>query len=113
MALPSDDANRPSEPPLIFDSHGQALQRLVSRSVPQDELSSVIETVVSNVSAAGIVKYLQGNDAQTFVDIMDLACHYAISSLNKWFIDLLSNPLFLLFRRLIHSIFHNESEGNA
>jgi len=74
-----ENAN-PPKPPLVSDSDRRALQRLVGRAVPQNELPSVIETIVSNVKAPDIVKTLQGNDAQTFADIMDEACHHAITS---------------------------------
>ncbi|KAF9780778.1 kinase-like domain-containing protein [Thelephora terrestris] len=50
-----------------------ALRRLVGGAVPQDELPSVIEMVVSNLKAANIVQILQGSDAQTFIDVVDQA----------------------------------------
>ena len=78
--LPSRDTNHPSEPPLISDSDRQALKRLVSRAVTQDELLSVIGTIVSNVKAANLIVELEGGDAQTFADIIDEACHHVIPS---------------------------------
>ena len=78
LPLFPDDTNRPSEPPLVSGSDRRALQRLVSRAVSQDELSSVIETVLSNVKAADIVKCLQGREAQAFTDVIDEACHHPI-----------------------------------
>ena len=63
--------DRVSEPPPISDSHRRGLQRLVSGSVPQDQLASLIENTVSNVKAAAIVKFLQESDAQIFIDVMD------------------------------------------
>ena len=87
--LPLRDANHPSKPPLISDSDRRALKRLVSSTVPNDELLSVIGTIVSNVKAANIVTELEGNDAQTFADIIYEACHHAIPSLRigplTWF----------------------------
>lgn len=75
------DANNPSKQSPIPDSDVRALQRFVSGTVPQDELSSVIETVVSNVKVTDIVRCLQGSDAQAFIDLMDEARHHAIASL--------------------------------
>jgi len=90
--LPGDAA--PSKPH-ISHSDRRALQRLVDRSVPLDELPTLIETIVSNVKAPDIVKTLQGNGAQTFADITNEACHHSISSQRNWPIDLLPNPLFV------------------
>ena len=78
-SLPPGDSSRQSEPALIPDSEKRALQRLASRAVPQDELSSTIETIVSKVKAADVAKYIQENDAQTFIDVIDEACHHATS----------------------------------
>lgn len=39
--------------------------------MPNDELASLIETIVSRVEADNIVKLLQGDDAQMFIDVMD------------------------------------------
>ena len=50
------------------------LLRLVSGAVPQIEIPSVIETIVTNTKAAAIVETLQGNDAQTFIDVVDAVC---------------------------------------
>ena len=71
---------------------------MVSRAVPQDELLSVIETIVSNVKAATIVRELKGDDPQTFADIMDEVCYYIIPSLKKLLVELRSD-LFLVVRR--------------
>jgi len=78
----SEDTNHPFKPLLVSDSDKRALQRLVSRAVPQDELPFVIESIVSNVRAADIVRCLQGSDAQAFVDVIDEVCYYAIASLS-------------------------------
>ncbi|KAF9787032.1 kinase-like domain-containing protein [Thelephora terrestris] len=71
--LQPGDTNRTSKLPEPFKDGQQALQRLVSGSAPRDELSSLIETVVSNVRADAVVDHLQGIDAQTFVDVLDQA----------------------------------------
>ena len=72
------DTSRLSKPPLISYPNNRALQRLVSRDVPQDELPSVIEAIVSDTKATDIVECLQGGDAQTFIDVIDKARHHAI-----------------------------------
>ena len=90
-SLLSRDTNNSSKPPLVPDSR-QALERLISRAVPPHELISAIAAVVSSIKAADIVDCLQGSGAQTFIDIIDEACHHAILSLGNWFIDICSNP---------------------
>ena len=74
------DTNDPSERSPIPDSDGRALRHLVSCAVPQEELPSVIETVLSNVKAIDVVRRLQGSDAQPFIDMIDEVCHHAILS---------------------------------
>ena len=73
----SGDANHIIEPPLVFisDSDKRALQRLVGSSVSQDELPSLIRTIVSNVKPADIHKCLERSaDAQAFIDVLDKVC---------------------------------------
>ena len=80
--LVPENTNRPSEPPLISDSDKRALQRLVSLTIPEDELPSVIERIVSNVKAADIVKSLQSSDARAFIDVIDKVCqHFPVAGL--------------------------------
>ncbi|KAF9780762.1 kinase-like domain-containing protein [Thelephora terrestris] len=70
------DLNPVSESPPIFisDSDKRVLQRLFSSSVSQDELLSMITTIVSNVKPTDIAKCLEGaDDAQTFIDTIDQA----------------------------------------
>lgn len=77
---PPGDTNHSSKLPLVPDSNKWALQHLISRAIPQHELSSIIETVFSNVKAADIVKCLQESDAQAFIDVLDEAGHrYSIA----------------------------------
>ncbi|KAF9643933.1 kinase-like protein [Thelephora ganbajun] len=71
--LPLADTNHPSASLLLLNSDKRALQRLVSRTVSQDELPSLIEMVVSNVKTADIVQCLRGSDAQVFIDVLDEA----------------------------------------
>lgn len=80
LPLPPGDTNHSPKPPLVPDFNKRALRRLISRTVPQHELLSVIETIFSNVKAANTIKYLEESDAQTFIDIVDEACHrYSIT----------------------------------
>ena len=57
--------------PSVLDPDDQALQHLINRTVPQSELASLIETIFSNKKVADVVDYLQGADAQTFIDVID------------------------------------------
>ena len=70
-----ENANRPSELPLISDTVKRALQRLANRAVPPEELPSVVETIVSSVKAANIAQCLEEGDAQPFIDAIDEARH--------------------------------------
>ena len=80
LPLPPKNTNHSHKPLLVPDSNRRALRRLISRTVPQHELLSVIETIFSNVKAADTVKCLEESDAQTFIDIVDEACHrYSIT----------------------------------
>ena len=71
LSLPQGDTNHDSKSPLILASGEPALQRLVTDTVPQDELPCLIETIVTNMKAIEIIQCLQGCDAQTFIDIID------------------------------------------
>ena len=86
---------------------------MVSRAVPQDELPSVIETIVSNVKAANIVTELTRDEAQAFADIIDEACHHVIPSLRNRFIDLRFNLPSLVVRRWAASISQHGSGRNV
>ena len=99
LTLLPEDANYPSELPLVLDSDKGALQHLVNHATVQDELPSVIETIVSNMKAAEIVKCLQGDEVQVFIDVVDEARRHPIDSLRDWFIDPCLNPPFLSSRR--------------
>ena len=67
-----DETSSTSQPDSshLADAEG-ALQRLMDGAVPQDELPFLIGMVVSNLKAAKIVQFLQGSDAQTFIDVID------------------------------------------
>ena len=67
---PGDTNHVPGLPP-IPDSDRRALQRLVSGAMPQEQIASLIESIVSNVKATDIVQLVQEGDAQTFIDVME------------------------------------------
>lgn len=90
LPLPPRDTNNPSDPPLVSESCRRALQRLVNRAVPQDELPSVIETIVSSVKAANVVECLEGGDAQSFIDAISEARHHIVPSPRNCFTDSVS-----------------------
>lgn len=81
--------NHTPEPPLILTSDRRALQRLVSDNVPQDELPSLIETVVSNVKPIDIAKCLErSDDAQAFIDVTDQVCNTTALQSNRFITNL-------------------------
>ena len=86
-APPPGGTNNTSEPSLNSDPVKRALRRLVSQAVLQDELPSVVETIVSNMKAASIAEFLEEGDAQTFVDVIDEARRHTIPALMNCFID--------------------------
>ena len=61
----------PSNQSITVDLHRQALERLIGPAIPQDELPSVIEAAFSGGRTADVVDHLRGDDAQTFVDVID------------------------------------------
>lgn len=58
-----------------------ACRRLMRRAVGLYELPSLIETIFSSKVECDTVHSLQGDDAQTFVDVMNEACYFRPSSL--------------------------------
>ena len=58
------------DPSVSVDSHEQAWRRLIGPAVPQDELSSLIETIFSDRKATKEVDRLQGSDVQVFIDVI-------------------------------------------
>ena len=77
-----DDVPHPPapEPSLVLDSGQRALERLISCSVPESELASLIEAIFSSSKAIETVGSLTGSDAQTFIDVMDGVCHRVLPS---------------------------------
>jgi hypothetical protein len=82
---------------------------LVGGVVPQGELPSLMETIVSNLKAAVIVGFLQRSDAQVFIDVMDEVCPSFSLAKNKFIAEI--SP----FRRLImiNSLFCRKSARNT
>ena len=68
---PAQHANNPPDPPFAIGSLEQAWKRLISRTVPQDELPFLIKTIFSDRETIKMVDQLRGSDAQAFVDIID------------------------------------------
>ena len=73
------DTDLPPDPPIVPDSRDQALQLLISRAVPQNELASLIETIFSN-KVTDVVDRLQGSDVQTFIDVIDEVWRHTLLS---------------------------------
>jgi hypothetical protein len=51
-----------------------------TRVVPKDELASLIDTICSNEKVGSMLDHLQGNDIQTFIDVIDTVCHHVLPS---------------------------------
>jgi len=64
------------DPSVVIDSHEQVWQRLISHTIPQDELPSFIETIFSGKNATDMADSLQGSDAQALIDVIDEARHH-------------------------------------
>jgi hypothetical protein len=97
----------PSDPSITLDPYDQAWQRLISGVVPQDELAFLIDTIFSNEKVANMVDGLQGNDIQTFIDVIDTVWHHVLPSRRS-----ISTFYILLVRRWSASISSHASDGN-
>ena len=75
-----EDTDDSSISPPVLDPGQLALRRLVSHcTISQDELCSIVRTIVSNMKPADIIKHLKGSDTQRFIDVMDeVCCHDSI-----------------------------------
>ncbi|KAF9646793.1 kinase-like protein [Thelephora ganbajun] len=69
---PAQYTNHPTDSFGIIDSNEQALRRLISHTVPHDELPSLIGIIFSGRNA-DMIDHLQGSDAQAFIDVIDEA----------------------------------------
>ena len=90
----------PVPPPdlsIALDPYDQAWQRLISGAVSQDELASLLETIFSSEKVAGMVDCLQGNDVQTFIDVIDAVWYQALPASGSWLIDF----RFILLRSVV------------
>jgi hypothetical protein len=63
------DLPAPAKPSLVL------LLCLISGAVPQSERASLIEATFSNRKVTKMVRCLRGNDAQTFIDVVDEVCY--------------------------------------
>lgn len=66
------------DPSIAIGSHNQLLQRLISHTVPQDELCSLIETIFSDRKATDVIDHLRGSDTQAFIDVVGEVCHHTL-----------------------------------
>jgi len=64
------------DPSIPIDSHKQAWQQLINRTIPQDELPSLIEAVFSDRKVINMVDLLQESHAQAFIDVIDGVRHH-------------------------------------
>ena len=63
-----------SEPQTLVDGHEALIpewKHLISRPLPTDKRASLIAAIFSDSSRTDVVKHLHGDDAQTFVDVID------------------------------------------
>lgn len=72
------ETNLPPDASTTPDPHTQVWQRLINRGVPQNELTSLIETTVSGAKTADIIDLLHGLDAQACIDFIDEVLHCAL-----------------------------------
>ena len=70
-------------PSLVLDSGQRALERLISRFVPENELVSLLEAIFSSSRATETLRGLDGSDAQTCIDAIDGVCNHALPSANN------------------------------
>ena len=61
-------------------SPDQSWQRLISNTVPQDELASLAEAVFSGENVADLVDSLQREHVQTFIDVIDTVQYHSLLS---------------------------------
>ena len=75
---PTPRTNYFPDPSIATDSHKQAWQRLISHTIPHDELPSLIEAIFSDREAVKSGECLQENDAQAFINILDEARYHIL-----------------------------------
>ena len=76
-----EDAAPPSPTPgqpLLLDPGERALQRLISRNVPEDELASIFEAIFSSRRTIDTASSLTEGGPQTFIDAMDEVNSHAL-----------------------------------
>jgi hypothetical protein len=98
----------PVPPPdlsVTLNYYDQAWQRLISGAVHHDELASLIETIFSSEKVVDRVNRLQGNDVQTFIDVLDAVWHHA-------FLPPENGSIQPLVRHWMAMISSRTSEGN-
>jgi hypothetical protein len=101
-----------SDPPITPDPYDRAWERLISSVVPQNELASLLDTIFSNDKVANTVRSLQGNEVQTFIDVIDTVCHHALLTPENGLIELCFNLLHSIVRHWTALISPHASEGD-
>lgn len=95
-------------------AYDQAWERLISSAVPQNQLSPLLETIFLEQKVHDIIDHLQGNEIQTFIDVIGaVSWHHAFLPPKNELIDHCSNFCTLLVRRWITLISLHRFEGNA
>ena len=59
------------DPPIRINSRVRVWQHLISCTIPQDELPSLMETIFSGGKTTEMVNSLPESDTQTFIDTID------------------------------------------
>ena len=75
---PTRYTNDPPGPSIVTDFRERALQRLISRTVPKDELPPIIEAIFSSRKTTDMIDRLQESDAQAFIDVIDEVRHQTL-----------------------------------
>jgi len=78
-------------PSTSIDAHEQAWQYLTNRAVPQHEFPSLIKKIFSSRKTTDMVRRLQADDAQAFVDVIDKV-RYHVSRFREWVGSLFFHP---------------------
>jgi len=91
----------------------QALQRLISRTVPRDELAPLIEEIFSRGNATEMVGRLRECDAQNFVDAIDEVRYRTLSPRGTDLLISISTSYVLFIRPWAASTSRPVSKENA
>ena len=104
--------SNPLKPSITAHSHEQAWKNLINRTVPQNELLPLIETILSDREAIGMVHRLQESDAQAVIDVIYGVRHQTLFFEVRVDLPLLNFHIFSV-RHWAASISHRASEGDV